>query len=363
MVDVLSNSRAWNLTEYGQGPAQRRTFNVPLPECVVGRGTTVGFRIDDQSVSKVHARIFSEAGSLFVEDLGSTNGTFVNGQPIQQSAVSPGDLLQFANVLYRVGCDAPVGHDGTQEQGPSAWASTLLLFDRLLNDRAVVPHYQSIIQMNDASLAACEVLARSSLDGLRNPAAMFGAAERLGQQAALSELMREAGAEVAASSETPTTRLFFNIHPVEFGTDRLVNSLHRLRQAHPHLPITIEIHEGAVSEVSAMKTLRDQLTELDMQLSYDDFGAGQGRLVELTEVPPDVLKFDMQLIRGIDSAAASRQELLRSLIRIALDSGSIPLAEGVETEDEHRCCCQLGFTLGQGYLYGRPQPMPPAANP
>ncbi len=71
-------------------------------------------------------------------------------------------------------------------------------------------------------------------------------------------------------------------------------------------------------------------------------------------MPPDVLKFDMQLIRDIDKAASTRQELLASLVRIANEIGTVPLAEGVETEAEHEVCLQMGFQLGQGYLYGRP---------
>ncbi len=63
--------------------------------------------------------------------------------------------------------------------------------------------------------------------------------------------------------------------------------------------------------------LTSNLSDLDLQLSYDDFGAGQGRLLELGEVPLDTLKFDMQLIRNIDTASSSRQELLASLVRIS----------------------------------------------
>lgn len=97
--------------------------------------------------------------------------------------------------------------------------------------------------------------------------------------------------------------------------------------------------------------------DLGMELSYDDFGAGQGRLLELVEVPPHVLKFDMQLSRNIDTASRNRQELLRSLVRIAQDTGTTVLAESVETEAELETCIQIGFELGQGFLYGRPAPL------
>jgi EAL domain-containing protein (putative c-di-GMP-specific phosphodiesterase class I) len=37
-----------------------------------------------------------------------------------------------------------------------------------------------------------------------------------------------------------------------------------------------------------------------------------------------------------------------------VELGTVPLAEGVETEAEHKACLELGFKLGQGYLYGKP---------
>jgi EAL domain-containing protein (putative c-di-GMP-specific phosphodiesterase class I) len=91
-----------------------------------------------------------------------------------------------------------------------------------------------------------------------------------------------------------------------------------------------------------------------MKLAYDDFGSGQARLAELGDAPPDYLKFDIQLVRGIDSASAERQRMLESLVRIAGDLGIISLAEGVETAAEHETCRRLGFVYGQGFRYGSP---------
>ena len=68
-----------------------------------------------------------------------------------------------------------------------------------------------------------------------------------------------------------------------------------------------------------------------MGIAYDDFGAGQARLLELAEVPPHYLKFDMSFVRGIDTAPASRQRLLTSLVSVARDLLVYTVAEGVET--------------------------------
>ncbi len=339
----------------GGSPTDLR-FTLAEGVCVVGRGVETDFRISSGAVSKRHARLIVNGRQLLVEDFGSTNGTYVNGVRVQQTALVDRDMVQFADALFRIELGQATAHDGTVEQGLVQWAQTLITFDTLLSDRRVVPHYQPIVTIDRISTRGYEVLARSNLPEFASPAAMFGVAERLGQQAALSELMRSEGIRVAAASMDTKSRYYLNTHPDEVINDRLIKSIKDLRSKYPAVDITIEIHEAAVTEIYSMREFRALLSDLQMQLAYDDFGAGQGRLLELADVPPDVLKFDMQLIRDIDKAPAARQDLLRSLVRFAVDLGTEPLAEGVETESEHQTCVQLGFTLGQGYLYGKPAP-------
>ena len=122
------------------------------------------------------------------------------------------------------------------------------------------------------------------------------------------------------------------------------------------LPITLEIHESAITSADEMFELRNRLRDLNIQIAYDDFGAGQNRLAELCNAAPDVLKFDMGLIRDIDKAPPERIKVLSSLVRIVLDLGVVPLAEGIENEAEAKVCQELGFTMAQGYYFGRPAP-------
>jgi EAL domain-containing protein (putative c-di-GMP-specific phosphodiesterase class I) len=120
--------------------------------------------------------------------------------------------------------------------------------------------------------------------------------------------------------------------------------------------VTLEIHESAATRIEEIRRLRCLLTELQMTLAYDDFGAGQARLVELAEVPPDYLKFDMQLVQGIQDASAARQQMLATLVRMADEMGIQTLAEGMETAADAETCRELGFHLGQGFHYGCPAP-------
>ncbi|AQA18561.1 hypothetical protein BST95_10280 [Halioglobus japonicus] len=126
------------------------------------------------------------------------------------------------------------------------------------------------------------------------------------------------------------------------------------RSAYPNLEIVLEIHERAVSDIDRMKHLQVELHRLGIGLAYDDFGAGQARLMELIEAPADYLKFDMNLIRKIDQAEPKRFEMVSMFVDIAKKVGSKTIAEGVETAGEAEACQSMGFDFIQGYYYGQP---------
>lgn len=63
-------------------------------ECVIGRHPQVDFVLDDHLVSRRHFRIFQQGGVWLMEDLGSTNGTLVNGQRVARQPLVDGDLLR-----------------------------------------------------------------------------------------------------------------------------------------------------------------------------------------------------------------------------------------------------------------------------
>ncbi|MEW6156702.1 MAG: FHA domain-containing protein, partial [Verrucomicrobiota bacterium] len=68
----------------------------------IGRNPTNDFRIPDASVSSFHCEISVSADSVVVTDLGSTNGTFVDGQMIQQSELKPGQTLRLGQAEFKL---------------------------------------------------------------------------------------------------------------------------------------------------------------------------------------------------------------------------------------------------------------------
>jgi pSer/pThr/pTyr-binding forkhead associated (FHA) protein len=69
---------------------------------LLGRDEDCDVRLEPKSISKLHCVIAKTDGLLLIRDLGSTNGTRVNGQRVRRAALLPNDTLAVANLKYRV---------------------------------------------------------------------------------------------------------------------------------------------------------------------------------------------------------------------------------------------------------------------
>ena len=324
---------------------------------LVGRRSNVDLCLLTTTVSSVHAEIIDSGASLILRDLGSTNGTYTNGQRVTGAVeLKPDDFVQFADVAFRVLKQSVSSNTATVCEDVTDQAMALVQFDRLMNEEAVVPHYQPIVHLRDEQILGFEVLARSHIAGLEGAPAMFSTAARLSLETQLSEMIRWKAIQ-QTSSLAPQPHLFVNTHPAELGRTGLYDSIKAIRERSRSQQITLEIHEKSATDVAAMKALRAALCDIDVGLAFDDFGAGQTRLLELSEVQPDYLKFDMSLIRSIDSAPAEHRQMVARLVSMVREMGIAPLAEGVETEEERDACVVLGFELAQGFYFGKPVPL------
>jgi EAL domain-containing protein (putative c-di-GMP-specific phosphodiesterase class I) len=347
----------WILASLGEQPTEDLTVIHPFPFSI-GRKVGCSLQIPSKTISGHHADLILKESELFVIDRESTNGTYVNGRrTTDPTPVKDGDMLQFADFAFRLKQDAQGDIAiNTHCEDVCDQALALVQFDRLMEQRLVTPHYQPIVQISDLKPVGFEVLARSTVYGLETPKALFGAAAKLNMEVELSQMLRWEG--VREGLKLPKAfNIYLNTHPLEMTRPGLIESMHQLREFAPDSAITLEIHESSITNCRDMNQLRSVLDELKVQLAYDDFGAGQNRLPELCSVPPDVLKFDMSLIKGLTRESLDRVQFLSNLVRICRDIGIIPLAEGIETQVEAEVCAEIGFVLGQGYYYGRPAPV------
>lgn len=118
--------------------------------------------------------------------------------------------------------------------------------------------------------------------------------------------------------------------------------------------LIFEITEAeAVSDPEHLNRIIAYYRAMGFRTAIDDFGAGHSNLNLLTRFRPDIVKLDMELVRGIDTDSA-RRTLLRHCVGLCEDLGITLVAEGVETEAEFHCVADAGVTLMQGYFFARP---------
>jgi len=85
-----------------------RTFEVNVERTTVGRVEDNTFQIADPSVSSHHAEIILRGPELLIKDIGSTNGTFINGDKITEAVLKPGQTLRFGQVEIKIDDGSPV---------------------------------------------------------------------------------------------------------------------------------------------------------------------------------------------------------------------------------------------------------------
>src|SRR5947209_7213400 len=95
-----------------QGPEPGRQFDLDQPTALIGRQPDAAVYLESLAVSRQHAQIVRENGECFVEDVGSSNGTFVNGQQLKgRVALTEHDTLQVGPYLMVLRPDPPMGRD------------------------------------------------------------------------------------------------------------------------------------------------------------------------------------------------------------------------------------------------------------
>lgn len=122
----------------------------------------------------------------------------------------------------------------------------------------------------------------------------------------------------------------------------------------PHLLMFEFTEDERISDHAHIRNIVDTYRALGFTTALDDFGAGHAGLSLLARLQTDLIKIDMELVRGIETSRP-RQAIVRGLKTIADELGIRLLAEGVESEAEFAHLHATGIELFQGYLFAKPQ--------
>lgn len=122
--------------------------------------------------------------------------------------------------------------------------------------------------------------------------------------------------------------------------------------------IQIEITESVAFDKEPYVLQRiKELKNLGVSISIDDFGTGHSSLSRLKAFPIDLIKIDMEFVRGISSESKKDKAIIKSIIQIAKNLGIKVLAEGVETEEQFIYLRKKKCDEIQGYYFYKPMPV------
>lgn len=212
--------------------------------------------------------------------------------------------------------------------------------------------FQPIVDLETGEIVGVEALSRFADPDGRTPDLVFADAAAVGMQLDLeTAAIRDAVAQLEQLPEAAYLS---------------VNCSHRTAMW-PGLPdlvagragrLVLEITEHErVEDYEALTAQLETLREAGARLAIDDAGAGFASLRHALRLAPDIIKADMSIVRGVD-ADDGRRALASALVSFAKQMGMAIVAEGVETEAERATLLRIGMRYGQGYLLGRPAPLP-----
>lgn len=217
---------------------------------------------------------------------------------------------------------------------------------------------QPVVDLRTGAPVAHEALLRGPAgSALESPMALIADARAAGRSAELDVRALRTHLRHAASVLTgPDPLLFVNMEPSTLAV-ALDEVLDALGSRPDGLRVVVEFTERALAtEPAAIIEAAEQIREVGCAIALDDVGAEPESLAFVPLLRPEVVKLDLKLLRTVDDPATIT--VAHAVRAYAEEFGRDVVAEGVETAQDRTRAVVLGATMGQGWLWGRPNPQP-----
>lgn len=230
-------------------------------------------------------------------------------------------------------------------------------FMKVLENLEISTLFQPIISLKDGQILGFEALSRGPKNSaLESPAVLFDVARVYGKLWELEFLCRIKALENAAKSSRKFN-IFINVDPHIINDEKFKKGFTKefLKKfdIDPQNVVFEITEKNSVADISSFKKLMDNYRVQGYKIAIDDAGAGYSGLKLITDINPDFIKLDMDLIRDIDKDGV-KYALIKTLYEFCLVTNIKVIAEGIETENEMNALIDIGIDYGQGYLIQRP---------
>ncbi len=235
-------------------------------------------------------------------------------------------------------------------------------FIDIFEKNTITTHFQPIVSLPDMDIAGYECLSRGvKSDGsLMSPDLLFKLATENDLLFFLDRLCRENALKSAAVKKI-STDVYINFVPTSVYVPEtcLQSTMHWAKQLEydPSRVVFEVVETHKVEDLPHLRLILDFYRNKGFRTALDDIGSGYTNLSTLAALGADIIKIDMEIIRGIDKDPV-KQSIFRAMSQIAFDNGIKVLAEGIETIEELDYVKQQKANLVQGYLLAKPSAEP-----
>lgn len=218
--------------------------------------------------------------------------------------------------------------------------------------------YQPLVHLETGQVLGFEALGRGPAGTpLEAPVELLAAAREAGLLAEVDWACRTAAFRGALDANMGnSSTLFVNVEPdVAVGAPFEHQEL--LSRVGSELRVVLEVTERAVvSRPAELLRLVDWARDQSWGIALDDVGSNPLCLALLPFLEPDVIKLDLRVVQ--DRPTAEVGLIVSAVMAEAERSGATVVAEGIETEEHLQAALALGAVVGQGWMFGRPGPLP-----
>lgn len=238
-----------------------------------------------------------------------------------------------------------------------------ITIEEILDSELIVTHFQPLLSFKRKQIIGFEALSRGINPGDKSlipPGTLIEEAEKYGLILELDRLFRRKAIEAFSGyyqknrNSVLSINLDSNAIKEGLGSRNLIKTVEKFR-IEPS-SIIIEILESEVDDINILERFVEEYRNMGFMIALDDFGSGYSNWDRIVKLRPDLIKLDRSIISGIDSDFY-RQEVARSIIKLSHNTGSIVIAEGIETEEEALKILELNADMLQGFLMGIPSPL------
>ncbi len=232
-----------------------------------------------------------------------------------------------------------------------------LVFKVMSSDDAIEMHYQPIINLNTGEVDYYEALVRiRDGDMLIMPSTIFPLIEERRLEAEFDIVVLGCIAKDIVAGKIPAGKgISFNVSGPGVINPLVLEKIDNLAVYLDRYKLIIEVTETAlITQLHLASAILKKMRQKGFRIALDDFGSGYSSLSYLSNMPVDCVKFDISLIRQL--FYGNQQSLIiENLAAMVIKAGYDLVAEGVETEEILEKIAQIGFSRGQGFLFGRPE--------